>query len=108
MYEDYRQQYEDLVSESLSQKNDLEREIDQLREEVLDLKGKVADWQSYFLHIDDGARESGLTYEAVRDLVNKYLTEDEEKQISFGKLIEELRSMVRICAENMKNRNLET
>jgi hypothetical protein len=78
-----------------------ERERDELRAENAKFRNLLEESNKYFLSIDDKARSSGLTYDAVRDIVHNYLTDEEEKQISFGKVVEELRSLCRVCAEDM-------
>jgi hypothetical protein len=78
-----------------------ERERDELRAENAKFRNLLEESNKYFLSIDDKARSSGLTYDAVRDIVHNYLTDEEEKQISFGKMVEELRSLCRVCAEDM-------
>lgn len=50
-------------------------------------------------HWDDAAREAGLTYDAVRSIVNDIVKEN----ISFGRGVELLRSLARVAAEKMKN-----
>lgn len=42
-------------------------------------------------------REAGLTYEAVRDILNKHAREE----ISFGKLVEELRGLAAAALEKL-------
>ena len=50
-------------------------------------------------HWDDAAREAGLTYDAVRAIVNDLVKEN----ISFGRCVELLRSLARVAAEKMQN-----
>lgn len=65
------------------------------------LKARIRELEQFYLHIDDDARKHGLTYDSVRDVLSRYMTEDEDKQISFGKMVEELRSMARVAAEGI-------
>lgn len=44
-------------------------------------------------------REAGLTYGAIRDILNKY----EGEEISFGKLVEELRGLAAAALEKLTN-----
>ena len=42
-------------------------------------------------------REAGITYEAIRDILNRY----EREEISFGKLVEELRGLAAAALEKL-------
>lgn len=44
-------------------------------------------------------RDAGITYEAVRDILNRYERED----ISFGKIVEELRGLAAAALEKLTN-----
>lgn len=44
-------------------------------------------------------REAGITYEAVRDILNRH----ERAEISFGKLVEELRGLAAAALEKLTN-----
>ena len=44
-------------------------------------------------------RDAGITYEAVRDILNKH----EREEISFGKLVEELRGLAAAALEKLTN-----
>jgi hypothetical protein len=57
-------------------------------------------------HWDDAAREAGLTYDAVRDI----MTDVQVGKISFSRGVELLRSLARVAAEQMAkdaNNNLK-
>jgi chromosome segregation ATPase len=74
---------------------------DAIRAHVAKLEESVQSLTNRLANIDDDARAAGLTYDAVRALLVRYRSDNEDDWITFGKLVEDLRSLARVAAERM-------
>ena len=79
-------------------------EVERLRRENADLRASVAGWLSQHKVDQDRARDAGITFLAVSNILNDYIREDDDGavEVSFGRTVERIRELALGAAKRLQ------